>query len=112
MPESPRWLLSKGREEQSRKALLWLRNMKDDHAIVEREFDDIAENLEEEARARAGKAWYMVFPRLVNNRRNLHILAIGIGIQVFGQFSGGGSMTVFAPKLFSYVGITGETTKL
>lgn len=79
---------------------MWLRNMKEDeHEIVEQEFDDIADNLDKEMQARAGKRWYHIFPHLVNNRRNLHILAIGLGIQVFGQFSGGGSMTVFAPKV-------------
>ena len=79
---------------------MWLRNMKEDeHEIVEQEFDDIADNLDKEMQARAGKKWYHIFPHLVGNRRNLHILAIGLGIQVFGQFSGGGSMTVFAPKV-------------
>lgn len=112
VPESPRWLLKVGREEQARKSLNWLRNRGDDDALVNQEFALMADTLDEERIARGNRAWYHVFPQLVNNRRNLHVLLIGLGIQVFGQFSGGGSMTVFAPKLFGFVGIKGAQTKL
>ena len=50
----------------------------------------MANTLEEERVARGQKAWYHIFVRLVTSRTNLHILCIGLGVQVFGQFSGGG----------------------
>lgn len=112
VPESPRWQLMKGKTEEARKSLNWLRNRGESDAAVAMEFEEMNYALEQEREAKSGKAFYHVFWRLINNRKNLHILTIGIGIQVFGQFSGGGSMTVFAPKLFSYVGVTGSNTKL
>ncbi|UZJ52938.1 hypothetical protein CBS101457_002258 [Exobasidium rhododendri] len=112
IPESPRWLLKVSREDDARKALDWLRHNNNDDLLIAQEFDDMAGALEQEREARGQKAWYHLFTRLVTNRTNLHVLCIGIGIQVFGQFSGGGSMTVFAPKIFGYVGITGSETKL
>lgn len=103
IPESPRWLLKVGRREQARKSLYWLRNCGDNDAVVVNEFETICEQLDKEAEARGNRAWYHIFWQMLRTPRNLHILAIGVGIQVFGQFSGGGSMTVFAPKLFGYV---------
>ena len=112
IPESPRWLLKVGRREDAQKSLNWLRNCGDNDPVVNNEFDGICEQLDKEAEARGNRAWYHLFIQMVKTPRNLHILAIGVGIQIFGQFSGGGSMTVFAPKLFGYVGITGSETKL
>lgn len=110
VPESPRWLAMKGRIEDARKNLSWVRNRDDE--VLEQEFQEIQRSIEEERFARQGKNLLQIALSMMTNRRNLHVLAIGIGIQVFGQFSGGGSMTVFAPKLFGFVGITGSQTKL
>jgi len=90
IPESPRWLLKVNREDDARKSLNWLRNQGERDVLVNQEFDDMANTLEEERVARGQKAWYHIFVRLVTSRTNLHILCIGLGIQVFGQFSGGG----------------------
>ncbi|CAO1626779.1 unnamed protein product [Parajaminaea phylloscopi] len=112
VPESPRWLLMVGREDAARKSLIWLRNKGPDDAVVLREFEEMTDSLALEREARGNRAWYHVLLQLVVQRRNLHILAIGTGIQIFGQFSGGASMTVFAPKLFGYVGISSSDSKL
>lgn len=112
IPESPRWFIKVSREEDAKKSLQWLRNQGDSNIIVNQEFHDMADTLEQERIARGQRAWYHLFIRLITNRTNLHVLCIGLGIQIFGQFSGGGSMTVFAPKIFGFVGIKGQETKL
>lgn len=112
IPESPRWLLKVRREDDARKALNWLRNKGDNDAVVCQEFDDMAETLDKERKVRGNRAWSDVFWQLISEKRNIQVLIISIGIQVFGQFSGGGSMTVFAPKLFGYVGISSADSKL
>lgn len=90
IPESPRWLLMVSREDDARKSLMWLRNRGNNDVLINQEFDDMAGTLEEERAARGQKAWYHIFVRLFTSRTNLHVLCIGLGIQIFGQFSGGG----------------------
>lgn len=90
IPESPRWLLKVSRHDEARKSLQWLRNRGEVDALVNQEYEDMANTLEEEREARGQKAWYHIFVRLFTNKTNLHVLCIGLGIQVFGQFSGGG----------------------
>ncbi|PWN53142.1 general substrate transporter [Violaceomyces palustris] len=108
--ESPRWLLKKGRAEEARANLVWIRNMGEHHPYVTEEFNIMEEQINYEREVRSSQTWYMALLQLFLNRNNAYILMLGIGIQMLGQFSGGGVFTVFAPKIFSLVGIQGNTS--
>lgn len=41
MPFSPRWLVHHGRESEARKILAWLRNLSQDHELIELEFAEV-----------------------------------------------------------------------
>jgi MFS family permease len=43
--ESPRWLLSRGRTEEARKALAWVRNLPADHDFINAEINEVQASL-------------------------------------------------------------------
>ncbi|KAK6384203.1 hypothetical protein LTR65_009775 [Meristemomyces frigidus] len=71
IPESPRWLMEKGKTEKARKSLLWLRPSKD---AVDTELFSIQEAIDE-AQANSGKALFFEMFRGQDLRRTM--LAVG-----------------------------------
>ncbi|KAK5138479.1 hypothetical protein LTR08_000065 [Meristemomyces frigidus] len=72
IPESPRWLMEKGKTEQAKKSLLWLRPNKD---AVDSEIFSIQEAIDA-AKENSGKALFLeMFRNPVDRRRTL--LAVG-----------------------------------
>lgn len=55
MIESPRWLVKKGRLEEARKNLAWVRNLSPEHEYVEKELSDIASQLRHERESLSGQ---------------------------------------------------------
>lgn len=72
IPESPRYLISKGKVEQARKSLTWLRPDKD---AVEPEIKEMQLALEMEQETAQGAAWLDMFRNPVDRRRTM--LAVG-----------------------------------
>ncbi|KDN53068.1 quinate permease [Tilletiaria anomala UBC 951] len=102
--ESPRWLLKSGQEEQAIKNMCWLRQLREEHPYVRQELDGMREALRVEKEAKGPTwRWYHAWKDMFTSRENLYILMLVCGAQVFGQFSGGGSITIYAPTLFQIV---------
>ena len=72
VPESPRWLLSRGREAEAEKALLWLRPA---GFPVREEFTEMKLGLQAEQEQRAQFGFFDIFRDPVNRRRTLLSMA-------------------------------------
>lgn len=96
LPESPRWLMLKGRKEEATKVLQKIFNTQDE---IDLEINEIAETLAED-RQQTGLA--VIFKGYF-----FKVLIIGVALQMFQQLVGINVMIYYAPTIFGYAGMTG-----
>ncbi|MEP6484955.1 MAG: sugar porter family MFS transporter [Rudaea sp.] len=92
LPDSPRWLILRGRHDEARRVLLKLRG---DPVIVTREASDIEESL------RTPQVGWHLFLANKNFRRSV---ALGIMLQLVQQFTGMNVVMYYAPRIFHDLG--------
>ena len=84
-PESPRWLISKGKPEQARKVLARCHaNGDEDDPLVNLEFDEITAAVEIDAEA-SRKSYLDLFRTGANRRRIMVAWIVGIGTNWVGN---------------------------
>ncbi|QRV80018.1 Sugar (and other) transporter [Ceratobasidium sp. AG-Ba] len=102
LPESPRWLISKGRDEAARRVLVkWHAGGNEDDPLVAFEFNEIKEALGQEAQTKK-VSWVDLF-RTPGNRRRMRII---VAIAVFSQWSGNGLISYYLERVLNGIGIT------
>lgn len=92
IPETPRWYVSRGRDEEARKALQWLRGKKAD---VEPELKGIIKTHTDAERHQSSNGIMQLL-----RRSNLKPLSISLGLMFFQQFSGINAVIFYAEKIF------------
>lgn len=98
IPETPRWYVSRGRDEQARKALQWLRGKQAD---VEPELKGIIKTHTDNERHSSSNGAMQLL-----RRSNLKPLSISLGLMFFQQFSGINAVIFYAEQIFIYAGST------
>ncbi|GAA6001821.1 hypothetical protein JCM10207_002336 [Rhodosporidiobolus poonsookiae] len=101
MPESPRWLMARGKKEQAHKILADLHsNGKLDDELVLNEVEEIEASLTREKEERAG--WTSFFATPGNRKRLAVLFLIGSG----SQLNGVGLPSYFLSSILNLVGVT------
>ncbi|PPQ83376.1 hypothetical protein CVT26_012752 [Gymnopilus dilepis] len=104
VPESPRFLVNKGKEEQALKTLAYYHaNGNRDDPLVQYEFEEIKAAIALDREVASSVGWTTLF-RTPGNRRRMRII---IAIAFFSQWSGNGLVLVFIA-----IGITDNSTQL
>jgi sugar porter (SP) family MFS transporter len=110
--ESPRFLVKKGRPDSATHVMSRLRKLPEDHDYIVREINAITVSHQAEMEATRGAGWLGVVKELFLVPANLYRLYLTLGAQIMSQWSGAGSITLYAPDLFSLLGITGSNESL
>jgi len=110
--ESPRYLVKQGKVELALANLSRIRNLPQDHPIVQGEIRDIQHQLEEEQEATMGAGVFGLFKEMFLIPKNAYRLYLGLGVQLLSQWSGAGSITIYAADFFALLGTKGQNEKL
>jgi hypothetical protein len=107
LPESPRWLILKGKEDEAISVISALADLPPDDHLVQVEFAEIKDTVLEMAGAR----WRDLF--VMGPERNFHRVVLGYVNQVFQQISGINLITYYAATIYqTYIGLGGTTARI
>ncbi|KAH7064063.1 quinate permease [Paraphoma chrysanthemicola] len=126
MPFSPRWLMHHDREQEARKNLAHLRDLPEDHELIELEFLEIkAQSLFEKRsiaeafpHLREQTAWnilklqFVAIGALFKTKAMFKRVVVATVTMFFQQWSGINAVLYYAPQIFAQLGLTGNTTSL
>jgi len=126
MPFSPRWLEHHGREAEARRTLARLRDLPEDHELVELEYLEIKAQSLFEKRSIAerfpqladGSAWniiklqFIAAGSLFKSMPMFRRVALATLTMFFQQWTGINAILYYAPQIFQGLGLSGNTTSL
>jgi hypothetical protein len=110
--ESPRYLIKTGKPEEALKVMARLRQLDPDDPYVIQEINAIQASHEEELEATKGAGWFGPVKEMFLIPSNLYRVYLSSMVQFLSQWSGAGSITLYAVDLFTILGVTGQNESL
>lgn len=105
LQESPRWLMEKDRHDEAREALRRLHGNGQNEEYLELEYREIHDTIVAEKQV-AVRSWSGMISKPAWRRR----LALGMGIQAFGQLSGINVVNYYGVPIYKILGISTRTS--
>ncbi|CAK9781759.1 general substrate transporter [Cutaneotrichosporon oleaginosum] len=110
--ESPRYLVMRGRVAQAQKVMSRLRRQAEDSEYIRREIASIVHAHDLEVEATRGMNVWQAIKKTLSNKQYLFRLYLTTSVQFLSQWSGAGSITIYAPDLFELLGVQGTNLGL
>ncbi|KAJ5774023.1 hypothetical protein N7457_008919 [Penicillium paradoxum] len=107
LPESPRWLIEQGREEEGRSVLtrLHLNRTATDRHLLDYELSQIYQTLASE-KLSIVRSW----SQLLLSSRWRHRILLACGLQIFTQCTGASVIQNYGPQLYKTLGLSTSTS--
>ncbi|KAG6081090.1 hypothetical protein E4U15_003054 [Claviceps sp. LM218 group G6] len=106
--ESPRYLVKQGKRQEATRVLARLRQQPEDSEYVVLQISEIQAALDHELEATRGVGWAGKLKEMFLNKSNLYRVYMATMVQLLSQWSGAGSITLYAVDLFKLLGIRGS----
>ncbi|SPO29133.1 probable quinate permease [Ustilago trichophora] len=110
--ESPRWLLSRGRVEEARQKLSYIRHLPVDDPYFVEEFNQMKFAIEENTRIAGGDSYFAPFKYVFKRKDLVRRLAFASSLFAFQNGTGINAINYYSPTVFRSLGITGTSTGL
>ncbi len=115
LPFSPRWLMMKGREEETRQVLSKLRRLPEDDHLITAELLEIKSTVifDKEVKDESIKSGGALAPiKEIFIPNIFKRVAIGVWLMIFQQFTGINAILYYAPQIFADFGFSSVTQNL
>ncbi|RFU81643.1 mfs quinate transporter [Trichoderma arundinaceum] len=110
--DTPRWLASKGRNEEALLVLSRLRKAPPDDAAVKKEYAEIIEQVRATEQRLSDTTTWMIIKEVATVPSYRKRFLLGLVMQTIAQWTGGNGITYYIPMIFRYAGVRGEDISL